>query len=30
MIKYSKVNGVDCDLVLISRRDKRRMGRRFI
>ncbi|CAD8054141.1 unnamed protein product [Paramecium sonneborni] len=29
-IKYFKLNDIDCQLCLISRRDKRRMGRRFI
>jgi hypothetical protein len=29
-IKYSKVGQMDIEVVLVSRRDKRRMGRRFI
>ena len=29
-IKHISLNGLDCDFILITRRDKRRMGRRFI
>lgn len=30
MIKYAKINGVDMEFALVSRRDSRRMGRRFV
>lgn len=30
LIKYATINGFECELILISRRDKRRMGRRFL